>query len=144
MAKESGPGALIDVRWFMDPQRNNYLTLEDTGRLIRQLCDEMTRGDVADVTRHKFVIRFIAHQYRAEPVSAAQKKAILARDISCRQCKSMERLEVDHVLAVAFGGTNDISNLQILCRKCNREKGPQSYAKRSMIDLGKAPGIGIA
>jgi 5-methylcytosine-specific restriction endonuclease McrA len=136
VGESPGPKALIDVRWFMDPQRNNYLTLEDTGRLILQLCDEMTRRDAVAVMRHQFVLRFVANRdRRAYPVSAAQRKAILARDISCRRCNSIERLEVDHILAVSFGGTNDMSNLQILCRKCNREKGPQSYANRSMVAL---------
>ena len=131
MPRQSRASALIDVRWFMNADRNNYLTLAGTGRLIRQLCDEMIRGDVDSVMRHEFVIKFIARNYRAEPVSAALRKAVLARDGAlCRQCESTHRLEVDHVLAVAFGGTNDIKNLQILCRKCNREKGPQAYAKR--------------
>jgi uncharacterized protein YozE (UPF0346 family) len=34
-----------------------------------------------------------------------------------------QRLEVDHKLAVAKGGTNDVSNLWTLCGDCNRGKG---------------------
>lgn len=32
-------------------------------------------------------------------------------------------LEVDHVIPVSKGGTSDMSNLQTLCRDCNRGKG---------------------
>lgn len=31
--------------------------------------------------------------------------------------------EVDHIIALAVGGTNDPSNLQILCGRCNSRKG---------------------
>lgn len=32
-------------------------------------------------------------------------------------------LEVDHIIAVAKGGTDHIDNLQMLCSSCNRIKG---------------------
>jgi 5-methylcytosine-specific restriction endonuclease McrA len=31
-------------------------------------------------------------------------------------------LNCDHIVAVATGGSNDLDNLQTLCRECNREK----------------------
>ncbi len=37
--------------------------------------------------------------------------------------KWKKRLEIDHILSIKKGGTNDILNLQILCRSCNAEKG---------------------
>jgi 5-methylcytosine-specific restriction endonuclease McrA len=30
---------------------------------------------------------------------------------------------VDHIMARAYGGTNERSNLRVLCRKCNEAKG---------------------
>lgn len=32
-------------------------------------------------------------------------------------------LEVDHIIALHNGGTNDIENLQTLCKRCNCKKG---------------------
>jgi hypothetical protein len=32
-------------------------------------------------------------------------------------------LEIDHIVPICKGGTNELSNLQVLCRKCNRTKG---------------------
>lgn len=43
----------------------------------------------------------------------------------CRECgasKDETSLEIDHIVPVARGGTNDIDNLQTLCRECNRMK----------------------
>lgn len=34
-----------------------------------------------------------------------------------------EYFEVDHIVSIARGGTNWPSNLQLLCRHCNRKKG---------------------
>ena len=41
----------------------------------------------------------------------------------CVLCKSKEKLTVDHIQPVSKGGTDDPSNLQILCKPCNSKKG---------------------
>ena len=44
----------------------------------------------------------------------------------CAACSthfSTQHLEVDHIIAVAKGGTHHLSNLQLLCGHCNRVKG---------------------
>ncbi len=48
----------------------------------------------------------------------------------CRGCKEhfkMRHLEVDHIIAKSVGGTDHISNLQLLCSNCNRIKGNRSH-----------------
>lgn len=37
----------------------------------------------------------------------------------CQYCNSVENLEIDHIIPVSKGGTNDRKNLQLLCRTCN-------------------------
>lgn len=42
----------------------------------------------------------------------------------CRYCGDTNGpFEIDHVLAVARGGGNSVSNLVVACRGCNRSKG---------------------
>lgn len=49
---------------------------------------------------------------------------VLKRDgYRCVQCGATERLEADHITPLALGGTNDMDNLQTLCRPCNASKG---------------------
>ena len=48
------------------------------------------------------------------------------QDGYCHGCKEhfrSEHLEVDHIIATSVGGTDHVSNLQLLCGHCNRIKG---------------------
>lgn len=52
------------------------------------------------------------------------KKIIFERDNhQCVSCGAKERLEIDHKIPVTKGGTNELDNLQVLCRSCNSSKG---------------------
>ena len=41
---------------------------------------------------------------------------------SCGKTNEQTELNIDHIIPLAKGGSNDISNLQTLCRSCNQKK----------------------
>jgi ribosomal protein L40E len=41
----------------------------------------------------------------------------------CAKCGATEDITIDHIIPIAKDGTNDLTNLQVLCRKCNASKG---------------------
>ncbi len=43
----------------------------------------------------------------------------------CMRCGGDRCLTLDHIKPVSLGGETVLSNLQILCYRCNREKGSQ-------------------
>ena len=82
--------------------------------------------------RARFRMKFIddeeyqkwARHYERKPLTPSQRQAIRTRDGNrCVSCSSKDSLEVDHIVPVCLGGTNDSDNLQTLCKKCNRRKG---------------------
>lgn len=61
-----------------------------------------------------------------QPIPRKLRHQVFQRDgYRCRECgatNKQTRLHVDHIVPVAKGGTNDLSNLQTLCEACNRAK----------------------
>ena len=55
-----------------------------------------------------------------------KKQKVLERDnftcVKCGSTNSFNALEVDHLIPICNGGTNDYNNLQTLCYKCNMDK----------------------
>jgi len=77
--------------------------------------------------------RFHSPGYERIALTPKQRFEILKRDgFTCQYCgrKPPEVvLEVDHIIAVYNGGTNDRSNLITSCEPCNRGKGTTPLEK---------------
>lgn len=61
-----------------------------------------------------------------QPIPGRLRHKVFQRDgYRCVECGATNKettLEVDHKIPVSKGGTNDINNLQTLCKACNRAK----------------------
>ena len=69
------------------------------------------------------------------------RHAVLKRDdYRCVECGATNKettLEIDHILPVAKGGTNDINNLQTLCKHCNRAKSATVWDSKTDLSIKK-------
>jgi len=57
------------------------------------------------------------------PLPKLLVRKVLFRDEKCQMCGTTEKLSVDHIWPRIYGGSNDLDNLQALCRSCNSKKG---------------------
>ncbi|MCL9769258.1 HNH endonuclease [Flavobacterium sp. HXWNR69] len=63
-------------------------------------------------------------------ISETTKKIVFTRDGGiCQCCGNTENLEYDHIIPYSCGGSSDVSNVQLLCFKCNRSKSNSCYCK---------------
>lgn len=57
-------------------------------------------------------------------ITQALRVAVFENDAyRCIKCDSHKMLEVDHIIPVSKGGSNEPNNLQTLCNPCNNSKG---------------------
>lgn len=119
-----------------------------TGARARKLCSWRDPDAPAKKCRNLAVISKIGEDFRCEDhlreswagagdrkrsvpaLTQDEKDYIRERDWHvCRTC-GKPAIEVDHIVEVADGGTNDQANLQLLCGLHHREKTIKSKMKR--------------
>ena len=70
-------------------------------------------------------------------ISETTKKIVYTRDGGiCQCCGSSTSLEYDHITPFSCGGTSAVSNIQLLCLKCNRSKSNSCYCKKHNKKVG--------
>lgn len=70
-------------------------------------------------------------------ISQTTKKIVYTRDGGrCQCCSSSDLLEFDHIIPFSCGGSSDHSNIQLLCRRCNRSKSNSCYCKVHQNKVG--------
>jgi hypothetical protein len=66
-----------------------------------------------------------------KPIGKQIRVQVLVRDkYRCKMCgrtKEEVPLEVDHIMPISDGGTDELSNLATLCRDCNRGKSAYHF-----------------
>jgi hypothetical protein len=79
-----------------------------------------------------------AEQQR-KPLTAKAKRIVWKRANACcehidseskARCTSKFALETDHIIAVALGGSNELDNLQLLCRAHNSRRSIKTFGSR--------------
>jgi len=107
---------LIDFIW----DRTGFCSVDDLDGLIA-LSSQIVHEDER---RAEWLLSYPGVKAEYDAKRYKLRKAMLARGDKpvCVYCGSKERISIDHIQPMIRGGTNDLSNLQFLCRSCNSRK----------------------
>jgi 5-methylcytosine-specific restriction protein A len=89
---------------------------------ICNFCHVMYRGLCKCRQKHKDKHRPSAAKRGYDRQWRKRRLSVISRDPICRMCRDQLTQEVDHIKRKAEGGTDDMNNLQGLCRACHQDK----------------------
>lgn len=109
--------ALAHVRMTAGPRCRRYVT-ELVDAELAEWVDEKEFRLLAEGDLWKRLAPSRRH------IPERLRTAVYERDgYACVECGDTERLSLDHIYPYSLGGTDDLDNLQTLCRSCNSTKG---------------------
>jgi len=126
---------LLSARLQDDPNQTPELPADP--EYLGQVCGtEMTKTSLEKLLDSGLVVLgpvppLMDRKWKSRYVPKDVKAAVLKRDGRCLKCGDPDRLEIDHIIPVSepelidrllCGNAADPSNLQTLCRACNRSK----------------------
>lgn len=156
-------GARDKIRSFFEKNVGKVVTtqmirkvagISEYARRIRELRDEEGMQIKSHIDRHDLKPgQYILESLKRMPVIARNISAQLRREIlerngyTCRRCGAgpedpdptnpgrRMRLNVDHIIPISQGGTNDKENLLVLCSCCNQGKANIRGTSEDAINL---------
>jgi 5-methylcytosine-specific restriction endonuclease McrA len=80
--------------------------------------------DIGEWVEKPLVSKDSKKQTKRKVSEALKKQVAAAQSWDCKACRMRlsASYEVDHIVPLSAGGTNDRNNLQALCRNCHGEK----------------------
>ena len=70
------------------------------------------------------------------------RRGVYYKCVCCKQLFPKEMIDVDHRIPKRKGGTDDLWNLQAMCRTCNRSKNKNQTAGETISTLVRATAHG--
>ncbi len=92
---------------------------------LRKACQVLARFKRGEITEPQLLGSVPSRRTRAALSLTLRWDVLKHDDYRCVKCGAHPpdvQLEVDHILPVSRGGTNDLTNLRTLCRPCNQGK----------------------
>ena len=109
----------LKVKILKDASFGNHLiTYKDVMKVCKDINIPFNNQGIGSLVRSYY------DKFRGNKSTRIQldRKTFFHQNCSCVKCGSTKNLQIDHILPLANGGTNDEDNLQALCKECHFEK----------------------
>lgn len=136
----------LPLIWIIASENDGYIPafdelafrLRTTPEAAQAICDDLIARNFLDAAHAEHVATQNQQaQKNAWPSRHIPNKVrieVFQRDSGCCVwCGSDENIEFDHVTPVSKGGESIASNLQLLCRSCNRKKRTRDAAQSEQL-----------
>lgn len=94
--------------------------------------DELTDSALTNI-RNKFTKKPTKIRKR-NPIDSRLRHEVFKRDgyrcVECGNTNKTSVLEIDHIIPVSRGGSDELDNLQTMCYECNKVKNDKVYTKK--------------
>ena len=131
----SAPETGSHLQIFSDLTNGRNPSTRRDGIVIKFWCETCPKISLLCIAQHKGyslinwrIIQAVPKKRKRKTIKPKLRFDILERDkYTCQSCGATPQdgasLEIDHILPFSKGGSDDPSNLQVLCRECNVGKG---------------------
>ncbi len=94
-------------------------------------------GDTLQTNQFSYRPKNRTKHYKKHKLKLLQKQGYKCLHCRCNFYLDPEKATIDHILARSNGGTNNIENLQILCRDCHDKKTVKEKSDNYSVRLNK-------
>jgi 5-methylcytosine-specific restriction protein A len=127
-----------DIILVVDPNLDHNLTFKDVRTFCNNTEIEFTNQSFSHLIK-QLKTRFLETKTPRHQATKEERLRMLDdADGCCASCKKeiKKAFDIDHIIPLAEGGTNEPENLQVLCKPCHFEK-TQSEQERGYIKLSQ-------
>lgn len=102
---------------------DDYLFIVLTNNSVLIESDVFVKSLIREELPNFLLKKDICQKPKRNPLTKSIKFEVFKRDgYKCVACKTDEKLEIEHKIPISRGGTDDLENLETLCKSCNIAK----------------------